>query len=155
MTMKHFGRMALTGALLALTLPLAAEAGQSIEGRWNCHENLNRNGLKGTVDSAVDFRADGTLYTALVVQAHKVVVPVRIEATYQAKWRLDGSKLIEQATGAQITAFTIAGVDSSEGENAADFKKELMTPGTPPDVVFVSDNQFELRQPGRVTVCKR
>lgn len=146
----------LTRAGLAATLVTGTALSASpIDGRWNCHEQMNRNGLKGTIDSVTDLGPDGKMRMALVMNARKVVVPVRAEATYSARWKLEGGKLYEQAEGAQVTSFTIAGVDSLDSEHAADFKAEMLTPGTPPDVVILSDNKIEFRLPDRLTTCTR
>ncbi len=148
-------RMLFAAMLASAAFATAAVAATPIDGRWNCTEKMNRNGLKGTITSVADFRPDGTLSTVLVMQAYKLIVPIHVEARYSARWQLVDGRLIEQAESATVTAFTIAGVDSLQSEHAAEFKNELMTPGAAPQVHVVSENQFELRQPSRVTVCTR
>ena len=151
MTLKTLMLAALTGA----TLATAASAGTPIDGRWNCHENMNRNGLKGTIDSVTDFRPDGTLRMTLVMNAHKLVVPIRVEATYASHWKLVDGHLVENADSATVTLFKVAGIDKTDSDYSTDFKAELMAPGTPPQVTVVSENKFELTQPGRLTTCTR
>lgn len=146
--------LALTGVVASFLTATAAPAA-SIDGRWSCHENMNRSGLKGTISSVVDFRPDGTLHLSLAMDAYKLVVRVYAEANYVSHWHLEGNRLIERADSATVTKFTVAGLDKTDSDYATDFRSELMAPGTPPEVVFLADNRMEMRQPGRVTSCTR
>ena len=143
------------GALAGLALASSAAAAP-VDGKWTCRENMNRNGLKGTIVSSVDFRADGLFLAAMSMDLKKIVVPIKVQAQYQANWTYKDGKLFEIPRSVRIESFTVAGANMMGGDMAKDLEADLMrTDGTPPDVVVVSDTKMELRQPGRVISCAR
>ncbi len=145
----------LLAALAGIVLATSASA-SPIDGKWACHENMDRNGLKGTIRSSVDFRPDGLFLAAMAMDLRKLVVPIKVVLLYQANWTYRDGKLFETPKSVRIDSFTVVGADMMGGDMAKELEADLMrTDGVPPDVVVISENNFELRQPGRVVSCTR
>lgn len=138
----------------ALTMATTA-FGDSIEGRWNCTEKMNRNGLKGTISSTIDFKSNGTMSAVFNMDMRKVVVKIDATAKYNASYKVSDNKLIETPTSVSITKFDVAGIDMHDGDLAKDLQADLMRKNGTPPTVSISGSKMELRQPDRLISCSR
>lgn len=146
--------ISLLAAAITLATATSAFAGP-IEGRWNCVEKLNKNGLKGTVNSTIDFSPDGKMNATFNMDMRKVVVKIDAIAKYNATYKVTNNQLIENALGIKITKFDVAGIDMRDGDLAADLAADLMRKDGTPPTVAISGNKMQLQQPGRLISCTR